>query len=191
MEWPRVNTWKHHGRNPTKKNRSYFSAILCHTMANMANICPFWIPEVLNLHATKRNPCLHSSFEDHNNHMHPKNQCHENIWVFPKIGVSQNGWFIMQKPLFFGNTHMKIPPKTKRPNQTLEVWDSSVGSRRVVVSACQYRVRPCCPKGPTNRCAPKQERSSKTWSFSSKYNTMCDVCVVYEISFNFQHYLLS
>ena len=54
----------------------------------------------------------------------------------------------------------------KRPNQTLEVWDSSVGSRRVVASAYRCRVRPCCPKGPTNKCAPKQERSSKTWSFS-------------------------
>ena len=37
------------------------------------------------------------------------------IWVFPKIGVPQNGWFIMENPikmedlgvhLFFGNTHI-------------------------------------------------------------------------------------
>ena len=66
----------------------------------------------------------------------------------------------------------------KRPNQTLEVWDSSVGSRRVVASAYRCRVRPCCPKGPTNKCAPKQERSSKTWSFSFDQNTTQDnVCV--------------
>ena len=25
---------------------------------------------------------------------------YDNIWVFPKIGVPQNGWFIMENPLF-------------------------------------------------------------------------------------------
>ena len=37
------------------------------------------------------------------------------IWVFPKIGVPQNGWFILENPikldglgvpLFFGNIHI-------------------------------------------------------------------------------------
>ena len=38
------------------------------------------------------------------------------IWVFPKIGIPQNGWFIMENlikmddlgvPLFFGNIHIE------------------------------------------------------------------------------------
>ena len=27
------------------------------------------------------------------------------IWVFPKIGVPQNGWFVMENGLFWGATH--------------------------------------------------------------------------------------
>ena len=39
------------------------------------------------------------------------------IWVFPKIGVPQNGWFVMENPIkvddlggttIFGNTHISI-----------------------------------------------------------------------------------
>ena len=39
----------------------------------------------------------------------------EHIWVFPKIAVPQNGWFIMENhikmddlgvPIIFGNTHI-------------------------------------------------------------------------------------
>ena len=40
-----------------------------------------------------------------------------NIWLFPKIGVPQNGWFIMENaikmddlgaPVFFGNIHIPL-----------------------------------------------------------------------------------
>ena len=53
--------------------------------------------------------------------MDPSATCHMlekgYIWVFPKIGVPQNGWFIMESPIkmddlggtiIFGNTHIYI-----------------------------------------------------------------------------------
>ena len=48
---------------------------------------------------------------------HPKQSIapKQAIWVFPKIGISQNGWFVMEHPIkmddlggtgIFGNTHI-------------------------------------------------------------------------------------
>ncbi len=62
----------------------------------------------------------------------PKTFAGWNIWVFPKIGVPQNGWFIMENPIkngwfggtiIFGNTYIDIfafvhLPSTKR----LHIW---------------------------------------------------------------------
>ena len=28
--------------------------------------------------------------------------CYINIWMFPKIGVPQNGWFLMENPITMG-----------------------------------------------------------------------------------------
>ena len=41
-----------------------------------------------------------------------KKKSNYTIWVFPKIRVPQNGWFIMENPRFggtiiFGNTHIE------------------------------------------------------------------------------------
>ena len=38
---------------------------------------------------------------------------HHNIWVFPKIGIPQNGWFIMENPIKMDD--LGIPPILETP----------------------------------------------------------------------------
>ena len=58
-----------------------------------------------------------------------KKQCHmrlppfiENIWVFPTIGVPQNGWFVIEKPIKMDDWGVpyfwkqeKLPPSPASP----------------------------------------------------------------------------
>ncbi len=43
-------------------------------------------------------------------------QCCSNKWVFPKIMVPQNGWFIMEKPINMHDFGVKNPNLWKHPN---------------------------------------------------------------------------
>ena len=85
--------------------------LLKHDPRVVPKFVPVWSPSHIVSHPIKS--CYPK--------MTPKR--HGDTWVFPKIGIPQNGWFIKQKPIkngwfggtiIFGNIHIELP--------TLIIW---------------------------------------------------------------------
>ena len=72
-----------------------------------------------------------------------KKMCLERIWVIPKIGVPQNGWFITENPMKMDD--LGIPVFLETPiSKVLQHWDTEIAwdhGRRS--GLCELDLTPC------------------------------------------------